>query len=84
MKKFRFSLNLEVDLTPGEVWPDDEPPENPTLKDVLEVLSEDYCVDKRRASVYTSGDVMRILEEWGLIENDAVIKVSEIDDGEEE
>lgn len=38
MKTFRILLEVDVVLTEGELWPDGDAPENPTVADVQELI----------------------------------------------
>lgn len=38
--QFTISINGEVELTPEEIWPDGDAPENPTVEDVLEQMQK--------------------------------------------
>lgn len=50
---FRMSISIEAHLTKEELWPDGDAPENPTAKDVVELIRK--C-----------GGATKIIEDWNL------------------
>ena len=53
MSSFRISISINEILTKDELWPDGYAPENPTVKDVVELIRK-------------SGGAKRIIEDWNL------------------
>lgn len=65
MKSFTLVFTGSVILTEGDLWPDDDAPENPTKEDVEELLEEyEY-------------DIAGLIRDWNL-EDEISVKV---DDG---
>ena len=55
-KVFCFSISGEAALAVEDIWPDGDAPENPTLDDVLKVITG--C-----------GGRLRVLEDWDLLDD---------------
>jgi hypothetical protein len=53
MSTFRISISIDEYFTKEELWPDGDAPENPTAKDIVELIRK--C-----------GGVKRIIEDWNL------------------
>ena len=53
---FHFSIEADVSLDVGDIWPDGDAPENPTLEHVLEVIKK-------------AGGAQWILENWNFIDD---------------
>jgi hypothetical protein len=55
MSSFRISIQIDEQFTKEDLWPDGDEPENPTAKDVVELIRK--C-----------GGVKRIIEDWNLFD----------------
>ena len=58
---FNFHIDIDVDLSIEEIWPDGDAPENPTVGDVKRAFYGGK--DKIRR-----GDVRRALDDWNLLD----------------
>lgn len=58
--QFTISINGEVELTPEEIWPDGDAPENPTVEDVLEQMQKSGSKENFMSS-WNLGDEIDIM-----------------------
>lgn len=68
LSHFKFKCSYEVTLNEAQIWPDGDAPDNPTVKDVRNLLSD-------------MGPNYHIIDDWNLIpkENDLCnVKVSKV------
>lgn len=65
MKRFLVSITCESELDLDQLWPDGDAPENPTKRDVRQLIER-------------SGGPVRILDDWNLWDADGQIAVTEV------
>lgn len=63
---FRLSLDIMVDLSVDDLWPDGDAPENPTEDDVHALISK-------------SGGARQIVIDWNLVTYDDEFDVRELE-----
>jgi hypothetical protein len=53
-KSFTICIEAEVQMSIEDIWPDDDAPENPTAKDVIQAMQDD-CIS-----------IGRLVEDWNI------------------